>query len=140
LTLGGLEQTEPVASIGGRFPVLGYDLLHHFYIVFDQRNDLVRFYSKETGTIPAPSERSVGLSLKIDPAGWRIAGVIPGSPAEEARLAADDLVVRIEDRRATEWARDQIHDWIENHAAMALVVTTPSGAREVRLRVWSLVP
>jgi len=140
LTVGELEQIEPVVSIGGRLPALGYDILHRYCVVFDQRSDLVRFYSKEAGTIPAPSERSVGLSLKRDPAGWRVAGVIPGSPAEEAHLAAGDLVARIEGRRATDWARDQIHDWVENHEAMALVVSTPSGSRKVRLRVWSLVP
>jgi predicted aspartyl protease len=114
LTLGGLELPEPVAAVGGSPPSIGYDLLSRFCVVFDQRADKVRF--------------------------WRIAGVIPGSPAEEAGLAAGDLIVRIEDRLATEWSRDQIHDWVETGSAMGLRVVSGGASRDLRLRVWLLVP
>jgi hypothetical protein len=140
LTLDRLVQPEPVTSVGGADPSIGYDVLGRFCIVFDQRTDKVRFYSREDGPITSPSERSVGLSIKLDPAGWRIAGVIPGSPAEEARLAAGDLITRIQGKPALAWARDEIHDWVETHDAMQLQVVSGGASRDLKLRVWLLVP
>jgi predicted aspartyl protease len=140
LTLGGLVLPEPVASVGGSAPSIGYDVWGRFCIVFDQRADKVRFYSGETGPIASPSERSVGLSIKLDPAGWRIAGVVPGSPAEEARLAAGDLITRIEGAPAVDWSRDQLHDWVDTHEAMTLRVVNGGSSRDLNLRVWLLVP
>ena len=140
LTMGDLGIPEPVASVGGAMPSIGYDVLGRFCIVFDQRADKVRFYSRDTATIPSPSERSVGLSIKLDPAGWRVAGVIPGSPAEEARVVTGDLLARIEDRPASAWTRDQIHDWVETHDTLLVGVVNHTGTRDIKLRVWLLVP
>jgi len=140
LTLGSLDLPEPVASIGGPAPSIGYDVLGRFCVVFDQRADKVRFYSAQAGPFGSPPERSVGLSLKVDPAGWRVARVIPGSPAEEARLTAGDLVTRIEGRPAGKWSRNQLQDWVQTHRAMNLRVVRGGSARDVRLRVWLLVP
>ena len=140
LTLGSLVLPEPVASVRGAEPSIGYDVLGRFCIVFDQRADKVRFYSQQAGLIASPSERSVGLSIILDPAGWRVARVIPGSPAEEARLAAGDLITRIEGKLARKWSRDQLHDWVDTHAAMKLRVVSGGSSRDIKLRVWLLVP
>ena len=140
LTLGSLVLPEPVASVRGAEPSIGYDVLGRFCIVFDQRADKVRFYSQQAGLIASPSERSVGLSIILDPAGWRVARVIPGSPAEEARLAAGDLITRIEGKLASKWSRDQLHDWVDTHAAMKLRVVSGGSSRDIKLRVWLLVP
>jgi predicted aspartyl protease len=140
LTFGSLVLPEPVAAVGGSLPSIGYDVLGRFCIAFDQHTDKVRFYSPEAGPIPSPSARSVGLSVILDPAGWRVAGVIPGSPAEEARLAAGDLVTLIEDKPARDWSRDQLHDWIDTHDALALRVASGGSSRDIKLRVWLLVP
>lgn len=140
LTLGSLVLPEPVASVGGSEPTIGYDVLGGFCIVFDQRADKVRFYSQQAGLIASPSARSVGLSVKLDPAGWRVARVIPGSPAEEARLAAGDLITRIEGEPAGNWSRDQLHDWVDTHDAMKLQVVSGGSSRDIQLRVWLMVP
>lgn len=140
LTLGSLVLPEPVASVGGSAPSIGYDVLGRFCIVFDQRTDKVRFYSRQAGPIISPSERSVGLSVKLEPAGWRIAGVIPGSPAEEAGVAAGDLITQIEGKPARNWSRDQLHDWVDTHDAMRIRVVSGGSSRDLKLRVWLLVP
>ncbi len=140
LTLGDLVLPEPVTSVGGSWPSIGYDVLSRFCIVFDQRAEKVRFYSGQAGPIASPSERSVGVSVKPEPAGWRVARIIPGSPAEEARLAAGDLITRIEGRPAREWSRDEFHDWVDAHDAMSLRVVSDGASRDIRLRVWLLVP
>lgn len=140
LTLGSLVLPEPVASVGGSGPSIGYDVLSRFCIVFDQRADKVRFYSGQAGPIASPSERSVGLSIKLDPAGWRVVRIIPGSPAEQARLAVGDLITHIEGEPARDWSHDQIHDWVDTHDAMRLGVLSGESSRDLDLRVWLLVP
>jgi predicted aspartyl protease len=140
LALGSLALPEPVASIGGASPAVGYDLLSRFCVVFDQRAGQVRFYSAQTGPIASPPERSVGLSVKRVPAGWRIARVIPGSPAEAARLDVGDVVTRIEGQPAVDWSRDQLHDWVDTHQAISLRVVSDGSSRDLNLRVWLLVP
>ena len=72
--------------------------------------------------------------------GWRVAGIIPNSPAEQAAIKEGDLVTQIEGQPARNWARDQIQNWIDAHATLALRLSATSGEREVNLRVWSLVP
>jgi C-terminal processing protease CtpA/Prc len=85
-------------------------------------------------------EHSIGLSLISDAAGWKVAGIIPGSPAERAHLAVGELVTRIEGRPACDWSRDQIGRWIDSHDSVSLALTGPSGRRDLTLRVWALVP
>ena len=72
--------------------------------------------------------------------GPEVAGVIPGSPAEEAHLAAGALVTQVQGRPARSWTRDQMQQWIESHADVALVVADDTGERALTLRVWNLVP
>jgi C-terminal processing protease CtpA/Prc len=84
--------------------------------------------------------RSVGLSLETEAAGWRVVGVIPGSPAEGNAVSAGDLITRIEGRPALQWSRDQLDRWIDTRATVALQITSEPGPRDLVLRVWSLVP
>ncbi len=140
LALGDLVLPEPVASIGGQLPSIGYDVLSRFCVAFDQRTDRVRFYSARAGPFLSPPERSVGLSVSLDPAGWRVVRVIPGSPAEEARIASGDLITRLENQPACEWSHDQLHDWVETHDTMRLRVVSDGSSRDLQLRTWLLVP
>jgi C-terminal processing protease CtpA/Prc len=82
----------------------------------------------------------VGLSLAAETAGWRVLGVIPGSPAEGGGVSAGDLITRVEGRPAAEWSRDQIDRWIETQATVALRIVSGSNSRDLVLRVWPLVP
>ncbi len=75
-----------------------------------------------------------------DPEGWRVAAIIPSSPAEEASIKPGDLVVKIENQPARNWTRDQVQGWIEAHPTIAMRVSSASGERDLNLKVWSLVP
>jgi C-terminal processing protease CtpA/Prc len=90
--------------------------------------------------VPAPPVRTVGLSLFADPAGWRIAGIIPHSPAEMAGIKAGDLVIQIEGKEAAAWTPDEIQGLIDTHTTFALRISEPAGERYLNLKVWSLVP
>jgi C-terminal processing protease CtpA/Prc len=82
----------------------------------------------------------VGLSLEAEAAGWRVVGIIPGSPAEGGGVAAGDLISCIEGRPAAQWSRDQIDRWIDTRATIALQIGDGSSPRNLVLRVWPLVP
>ncbi len=96
------------------------------------------------GSDPAPivstAERSIGLSLYSEQGGWRVAGIIPGSPAEDAHLTSGSLVTQLEGRAASSWTRDQMQQWIDSHANVALVINDIAGEHTLTLPVWNLVP
>jgi len=140
LELGPLQQLEPVIDISNGSPTLGVGVLRSFCLVFHEAEDKLWFCSAEVGPLPSPPERSVGLSMFAEGAGWRVAAIIPNSPAEEAGIGAGDLVTQIEGQPASDWTRDQIQDWIEKHGTLTLKVSSKSGERDVNLRVWLLVP
>jgi predicted aspartyl protease len=140
LELGPLRQLEPVVDVSEGTPNIGVGLLHSFCLVFDESEDKVWFCTVESGLVPSPGERSVGLSMIADSAGWRVVATIPNSPAEEAAIVEGDVLTQIEGKPARSWTRDQIQDWIDAHDTLALKVSGASGERDLNLRVWSLVP
>jgi C-terminal processing protease CtpA/Prc len=96
--------------------------------------------SADSGPLLSPPVRTIGLSMIADTGGWRVAGVIPNSPAEEASIRKDDLVTEIEGRPSQGWTRDELQAWMDTHEEVTLKVATATVEREVHLRVWSLVP
>ncbi len=140
LRMGGVRQPGPATSISGGAPRIGLRVLETFCVVFHTAENAMWLCSASTEPIPSPVQYSVGLSLTSDPHGWRIAGVIPGSPAEQAQVKVGLLITRIEGRPARSWTRDQIQAWIDSHPAMTLSLADAVGERTLSLRVWSLVP
>jgi predicted aspartyl protease len=140
LELGQLRQLEPVVAISEGLPSIGVGLLHSFCLVFDESEDKLRLCSAESGFVPSPAERTVGLSMIADSAGWRVYAIIPNSPAEEARIVKGDVVTQIEGKPASSWTRDQIQDWIDAHDSLVLRLSGEGGERDINLRVWALVP
>jgi predicted aspartyl protease len=140
LTLDGVRHLEPTAVISDGPPSLGVRSLEKFCVVFNQAQRRVWLCRADDTPIAPTAERSIGLSFLADRDGWRIAGVIPGSPAETARLAAGAVVTRLEGRSAASWTRDQIQRWIDTHPQIELTVADEAGERAVSLPVWTIVP
>lgn len=140
LAIGPVQQAEPIAAITGGGASLGIGFLHHFCLVFDPDHGRLWLCAADAGPGRAAPLRSVGLSLAAETAGWRVLGVIPGSPAEGGGVSAGDLITRVEGRPAAEWSRDQIDRWIETQATVALRIVSGSNSRDLVLRVWPLVP
>ena len=140
LLIGGVEQVEPTAVVSAGPASLGLRSFERFCVVFHQAENKVWLCGPDSGPIKPTAERSIGLSVCSAPGGLRIAGVIPGSPAAMAHLAAGALITQIEHRPAASWTRDQMEQWINSHAEVALVIADKDGARALTLGVWDLVP
>ena len=137
---GAVAQIEPVVGITEGSGSVGAGFLRHFCVVFDQAHDQAWLCAASDDPVPAPPTRTVGLSLLADAAGWRVAGTIPGSPAEGAGIRAGDIVTQIEGRPAAGWSRDQIEGWSNQHTQLAVHVTRDHAGRDLALPVWALVP
>jgi hypothetical protein len=141
LNWGSVRQAEPTTAVSTNgLPTIGLGFLRHFCVVFHEADDRVWLCSADNEPVPSRSERSIGLSLISEPAGWRVAGVIPGSPAEKASVKVGEIVTRIEGEPARAWTPDRLRDWIASHGSVALVVADGYGERRLDLPVWSLVP
>jgi predicted aspartyl protease len=140
LELGQLRQPEPVVAVSAGPPTIGTGLLRSLCLVFHEAEDKLWLCSAQDGPLPSPPERSVGLSMFADTGGWRVVGIIPNSPAEEAAISAGDLVTQIEGQPAHGWTRDQIQSWIDTHATLSIRLSSKSTERDISLRVWLLVP
>ena len=140
LELGAVKQFEPVVDVGGGSADIGTGLLHSFCLVFHESEDKMWLCSADSGPLLSPPVRTIGLSMIAYPGGWRVAGVIPNSPAEEASIRKDDLVTEIEGQPSQGWTRDELQAWMDTHEDVTLKVGAASVEREVHLRVWSLVP
>ena len=108
--------------------------------MFDPGQGCLALCAADAGPARAASLRSLGMSLEAEAAGWRVVGIIPGSPAEGSGVSAGDLVTRIEGRPAALCSRDQLQQLIDTRSAVAVQVAGESGPRDLVLRAWSLVP
>ena len=140
LAIGAVQQAEPIAAITGGGASLGNGFLQHFCVVFDPGQDRLWLCAADAGPARSAPMRSVGLSIEAETAGWRVVGVIPGSPAEGNGVSPGDVIAHIEGRPATQWSRDQFDHWIDTHATVALQIIGGSSPRNLVLRVWPLVP
>jgi predicted aspartyl protease len=140
LTLGDIDQVEPTAVISTGSPSIGLRSLESFCVIFHQSENRVWLCGQDSAPIAPKVERSDGLSLYSDAGGWRVAGVIPGSPAAQAHISAGALVTQIENRPAKNWTRDQMQQWIDTHLDIAIVIAEDSGERALTLPAWDLVP
>jgi predicted aspartyl protease len=140
LLLGDIEQVEPTAIVSTGPASLGLRSLERFCVVFHQTENKVWLCGPNPSPILPTTERSIGLSLYSDQGGLRIAGVIPGSPAEKAHMTVGSLITKVEGLPALNWTRDQIEQWIDSHVAIVLGVTDKTGEHALTLPVWDLVP
>jgi predicted metalloprotease with PDZ domain len=140
LFLGAIQEVEPTAVVSSGPASLGLRSLERFCVIFHASENMVWLCGPDSAPIMPIAERSIGLSLYPDQGGLRIAGVIPGSPAEEANLGLGTLVTQIEHRPAASWTRDQMEQWINSRPDIALVVAGETGERTLKLHVWDLVP
>jgi len=102
-TIGSYRLSQPVVDLTDQLSSLGGGVLRHFTLTFDQRRGTATFYRESTAPLRLPPVRSVGLGFSRTPAYWRVASVIPDSPADGAGVLPGDLVTRINGQAVEKW-------------------------------------
>jgi len=140
LGLGEERFFEPIVEIADELSAIGGGLLRHFVVTFDQLQDRVTFFRDTRGAIITPARRSGGLSFTKTPAYWRVAGVVPGSPAARAEIQVGDLISRINGEPVAQWNLSRFEALVS--AAPDFILTFWVGATETekRVPVFVLVP
>ncbi len=103
LRLGSFDIPNPVADITDELSSLGGGILRNFVVTFDREHDEVFFQREANDPLSIPAVRGTGLSFRKTPAYWKVAGVIPASPADLAGVRPGDLVSRINGEPVDNW-------------------------------------
>ena len=140
LLIGPYELPRPLVDVTDELSSLGGGILRYFTVTFDQRRSQVTF-QRDTATPIAPEpRRSAGMSFTKAPAYWRVASVVPNSPAAKAGIQPGDLVTRINGEPVPKWDIRRYELLVAT--ASAIEFTFLNGAQEnaQRIDVFDLVP
>jgi len=128
LRIGAYTIASPVADITDQLSSIGSEVLKNYRITFDQKNSSVTFFRATDAPLALGAQHSSGLGFTKTPAYWRVASVVPASPAEAAGVHVGDIVSRIDGEPVTAWPL-QRYDALVRHAA-EITFTFVLGARE----------
>ncbi len=140
LYVGDFALRRPIVDLTDELSAIGGEILKNFVVTFDQTRDRVTFYRDSHDPIPSPPRRSAGLSFSKTPAYWRVASVVPGSPAATAAVHPGDLVTRINGDPVAKWNLLRFDQLVAT--ADDIVFTFLNGPTEsdMRIAVFELVP
>jgi hypothetical protein len=140
LQVGDYRLTRPVVDLTDELTAIGGGVLRYFTVTFDPAHDQVTFLRDDHAPIEMPTRRSAGLSFSKTPAYWRVAGVIPDSPAKEAGIQFGDLVTRIEGEPVAKWNLERYEHAVATSATLTFTLLFGTNEVEKRVGVFDLVP
>jgi hypothetical protein len=140
LAIGIYALERPVADLTGELSSLGSGVLKYFAVTFDQERSRVTFYRESLQPIAPEPRRSSGLSFSKTPAYWRVAGVVPGSPAADAGVQPGDLVTRIDGEPVAQWDLRRYEQLVSSAPDIGFTFLNGTRETEQRLKVFELVP
>ena len=140
LEIGAHVFREPIVDLTDELSAIGGGLLRHFLVSFDQKRDRVTFFRDERAPIRPMAPRSAGVSFSKTPAYWRISGVVPKSPAEEAGVQPGDLVTQINGEPVAKWELRRYEHLVATASEIVFSFLHGTVETEKRVRVFDLVP
>jgi hypothetical protein len=140
LRIGSFDVPQPVAELTDDLSSIGGGILSHFTITFDQRDNEVFFQRDDAAPILVSPLKGTGLSFRKAPAYWKVAAVVPTSPAAAAGASQGDLVTRINGEPVSAWDPVRYGDLVAS--AASIEYTFIEGTSETRkvIDVAVLVP
>lgn len=140
LMIGSYALPRPLVEVTDELSSIGGEVLKNFTVTFDQERSQVTFYRDTSDPITFGPSRSIGVSFSRTPAYWRVAGVVPDSPAAAAHVQSGDLVTRINGEPVAQWDLRRFEQLVA--AARAITFTFLNGTQENNtvLNVFDLVP
>ncbi|MEO6001726.1 MAG: aspartyl protease family protein [Opitutus sp.] len=140
LLIGDYPVAQPVVDLTDELTSVGGGILKNFTVTFDQEHSRVTFYRESHLAVPAEPRRSPGVSFNKSPAYWRVASVIPRSPAADAGVQSGDLVTRINGEPVAQWDLARYQQLIATANAAAFTFLTGTQETEMHLKIFDLVP
>ncbi len=140
MALGDQRFVEPIVDLTDELSAIGGGMLQHFAVTFDQLRDRVTFFRDGREPIGAAPRRSAGLSFSKTPAYWRVAGVVPKSPAAAAGIERGDLVTRINGELVTKWDLRRYEQLVTTATEIGFTFLKGNKESETRTAVFDLVP
>ena len=140
LGLGDFTLPRPIVDLTDDLSAVGGEILKNFTVTFDQEHDRVIFQRDSHDPIVSPSRRSAGVSFTKTPAYWRVAGIVPGSPAETAGVQPGDLVTRINGEPLAKWDFIRYEQLVATADQIAFTFLHGTTETEKRVGVFELVP
>lgn len=122
LVLGPVHADAAVVAINDSLPVgdFGVDMLGQFLMEFEPARRVVTFQPLFAGdTFKIAGTRSPGFNLAFDGSG-KVSGVIPGTPADRAGIAAGLMLLSIDGRPAERYTPRTWDARIETGAPLAV--------------------
>jgi hypothetical protein len=140
LVIGAYSLQRPLVDLTDQLSSIGGEILKNFCVTFDPPRNNVTFFRDTTATIATSPRRSTGLSFTKSPAYWRVAGIVPGSPAEEAGIRPGDLVARINGEPVSAWPLQRLDTLVRR--AAEITFTFIHGAKETPIIIptFELIP
>jgi hypothetical protein len=140
LRFGDYLLPHPVVDLTDELSAIGGGILKYFTVTFDPKHDRITLLRESHAPIVMPTRRSSGVSFSKTPAYWRVAGVIPKSPAAEAGIQFGDLVTKINGEAVSKWNLARYEQLVAE--AKEVTFTLLFGTNEVdkRVAVFDLVP
>jgi len=141
ISIAGHVFERPIVDLTDELSTVGSGMLRHFAVTFDQERNRVTFHRESREPIATPPRRSAGVSFNKTPAYWKVAGVIPGSPADGAGIHLGDLVTRINGEPVSRWDLRRYERAIASTGEIALTLLNGTAESEPRrISVFDLVP
>lgn len=124
----------PLVEMADGLPSLGNGVLKHFAVTFDPRHQLMTLRRDASAPIPFAPQRSVGLGFAREVGEWRVAAIVPDTPAERCDIRVGDRCVRINGQPTPEWPLERYRSLLRASETVTFTFAS-AGGREADLRL-----